>query len=96
MNSSPETAEQPRIDAGPHNRKRRMSNKILVVFHHFACDQKDLKVAFDLLRVMEFIAERLPNLPADRERRTQGNLVAAHERLWEIRHLAASRRRTLA
>jgi hypothetical protein len=91
MNSSPQTAEHPRTDEGPHSRKRRLSDKILVVFH-LACDQQDLEVAFDLLRVLEFIAGRRPIFPTGRERRAQDILVAAHERLWEVRHFALNRR----
>jgi hypothetical protein len=36
--------------------------------------------------VLEFMAMRRPKLPAGVERRAQENLVAAHERLWQIRH----------
>jgi hypothetical protein len=88
MNSSPETLEGPQTDAGPHRAKQRLSDRILVAFH-LACDQQDMEAAFDLLRVLEFMARRPPNLPTGRERRAEASLVAAHERLWEIRHPAA-------
>jgi hypothetical protein len=66
---------------------RRLSDKILIAFHQ-ACDQSDIEVASELLRVLEFMAMRHPNLPTGRERRMQEGLVAAHERLWHIRHAA--------
>jgi hypothetical protein len=64
---------------------RRLSDKILIAFHH-ACDQADIEVAADLLNVLEFMINRTPYLPAGRERRAKESFVAAHERLWQIRH----------
>ena len=62
---------------------RRLSDKILIAFHQ-ACDQADLEVAEQLLRVLDtvFAAPR----PAGRERREKDTLVAACERLWQLRH----------
>lgn len=64
---------------------RRLSDKILVAFHH-ACDQSDFEVAECLLRVLEMMiaAPRLPLRTG--ERRDQEALVAACERLWQLRH----------
>ena len=64
---------------------RRLSDHILVAFHQ-ACDQGDLEVAEQLLKVLEMLiaAPRLPDGGSDR--REQGTLVAAHERLWLLRH----------
>jgi hypothetical protein len=64
---------------------RRLSDKILIAFHH-ACDQVDIEVATKLLTVLEFMINRTPDLPAGRERRVAESFVAAHERLWQIRH----------
>jgi hypothetical protein len=64
---------------------RRLSDKILVAFHH-ACDQRDIEAAGQLLGVLEFMINRTPNLPTGRDRRAKESLVAAHERLWHIRH----------
>jgi hypothetical protein len=64
---------------------RRLSDKVLLAFHH-ACDQGDIEVAGHLLDVLEFMIHRAPNLPDGRERRTKESLVAAHERLWLLRH----------
>jgi hypothetical protein len=65
----------------------RLFSEILVAFHG-ACDQRDEEVAFELLRVLDFMATRKPPLSNIEVRRT--SLAAAHERLWEIHH----RRRT--
>jgi hypothetical protein len=64
---------------------RRLSDKILIAFHQ-ACDQGDIEVAGSLLSVLEFMISRAPNLPTGRERRVEESLVAAHERLWQLRN----------
>jgi hypothetical protein len=43
--------------------KRRLSDDILVAFHH-ACDQGDIEVAQSLLRVLEFMIRRPTAAPA--------------------------------
>jgi hypothetical protein len=64
---------------------RRLSDKILVAFHH-ACDLADYEVAESLLRTLELMLTRRP-FPADTgRRRSMENLIAAHERLWHLRH----------
>ena len=72
--------------AGGYTRHtRRLSDKILIAFHH-ACDQGDFEVAEDLLRILERMLTRRP-VPADINRRkNMESLVAAHERLWLLRH----------
>jgi hypothetical protein len=64
---------------------RRLSDKILIAFHH-ACDQGDVEVARQLLDVLEFMTTRPASLPDGKDRRAKESLVAAHERLWQIRH----------
>jgi hypothetical protein len=64
---------------------RRLSDKILVAFHQ-ACDQGELEVAKQLLEVLESMATRPVRPPDGRDRRAKESLVAAHERLWHIRH----------
>jgi hypothetical protein len=89
MNPYPEAGEQrrqPHASSATRNR-RRLSDTILVAFH-IACDHHDVEVASCLLRVLEFMAERPRDLPTGKERRTQESLVAAYERLWQIRHPA--------
>lgn len=64
---------------------RRLSDKILVAFHQ-ACDQGDFEVAEQLLRVLEMMLTRRPVTPDTNRRRNIETLVAAHERLWHLRH----------
>ncbi len=64
---------------------RRLSDKILVAFHQ-ACDQGDFEVADQLLRVLEMMLTRRSVTPDANRRRNIETLVAAHERLWHLRH----------
>lgn len=64
---------------------RRLSDKILIAFHH-ACDQADFEVAEQLLNIMEMMLTRRPLQPDLGRRRNMESLVAAHERLWHLRH----------
>ncbi len=77
-----ETAEAP---SGAPRYTRRLSDKILVAFHQ-ACDQADLEVAERLLGVLELMLTRRPTTPDHQRRRNMEGLVAAHERLWHLRH----------
>jgi hypothetical protein len=89
MSSLDEEAGPPRRDHRPSGRQtRRLSDKILVAFHH-ACDQGDFEVAEYLLQVLEMMLKRRPRLVLDKRRRRDHDLdtlVAAHERLWQLRH----------
>ena len=78
------TAEEGARVAGPRQ-GRRLSDKILVAFHQ-ACDQGDFEVAEQLLRVLEMMLTRRPTSPDVNRRRNIETLVAAHERLWHLRH----------
>jgi hypothetical protein len=53
---------------------RRLSDKIIIAFHD-ACDRGELVVA----------AQFRPRAPGDRRRNTE-SIVAAHSRLWPLRH----------
>jgi len=64
---------------------RRLSDKILIAFHH-ACDQGDFEVADQLLHVLEMMLRRRVLSPDLNRRRSMDSLVAAHERLWHLRH----------
>jgi hypothetical protein len=64
---------------------RRLSDKILIAFHH-ACDQADYEVAEQLLHVLEMMIRRRVLSPDINRRRSMDTLVAAHERLWYLRH----------
>ncbi len=73
-----EPVQQPR-------QTRRLSDKILVAFHH-ACDERDYEVAGELLRVVEMVLNGHHLLPERDRRKNVESLVAAHERLWLLRH----------
>jgi hypothetical protein len=64
---------------------RRLSDKVLIAFHH-ACDQGDFDVAEQLLHVLEMMVRRRAISPDINRRRSMDTLVAAHERLWYLRH----------
>ena len=71
--------------AGAARHTRRLSDKILIAFHH-ACDQSDFEVANDLLVILEKMLKR-PSVGSDTNRRKSiESLIAAHERLWMLRH----------
>jgi hypothetical protein len=78
-------AEQAARDGPPPRHSRRLSDKILIAFHH-ACDQMELDVAEQLLVVLENMIKRRPPHPDQNRRRSMDGLVAAHERLWYLRH----------
>lgn len=66
---------------------RRLSDKVLVAFHH-ACDTSDLEIAEHLLNILEIMLTRRPTHVDGNRRRSIEGLVAAHERLWHLRHPA--------
>lgn len=76
--------DQPTGSGAPRY-SRRLSDKILIAFHH-ACDQADFEVAEQLLHVLEMMLTRRPLTPDGTRRRNMESLVAAHERLWHLRH----------
>jgi hypothetical protein len=63
---------------------RRLSDKILIAFHH-ACDQEDLEVAAWLLDVLESLTRRPYTQPIGTDQEAKEGLIAAHERLWKLR-----------
>jgi hypothetical protein len=71
--------------AGAPRYTRRLSDKILIAFHH-ACDQSDFEIADQLLRILEVLITRRPVTQDGNRRRSMESLVAAHERLWHLRH----------
>jgi hypothetical protein len=64
---------------------RRLSDKILIAFHQ-ACDQSDYDVAEELLHILERMLTRRPVTADSNRRKNLESLVAAHERLWLLRH----------
>ena len=79
--------EEPREGSPPAGPRptRRLSDKILVAFHQ-ACDTGELDIAEQLLRILEAMTSRKPVLADGNRRRNIESLVAAHERLWHLRH----------
>lgn len=74
------------LPAGPARRHtRRLEDKLLVAFHH-ACDVADIEVARHVLQILELMLARKPTHPDPHRRRNLEGLVAAHERLWNLRH----------
>lgn len=64
---------------------RRLSDKVLTAFHQ-ACDQSDFEVAARLLSIAEFMLTKQRMNAGDNRRKNLESLVAAHERLWTLRH----------
>jgi hypothetical protein len=83
MNDADAPADPP--PPGPTRKQRRLSDHIVIAFH-FACDQGDLEAADCLLGILERMVAR-PSPAGHSVRRTDVEpLVAAHERLWHLRH----------
>ena len=76
-------AHTDRIPRGPY--RLRLTDKILVALHQ-ACDQGDLEVAEHLLNVVEMMLRRASGNRRMASPRNVETLVAAHERLWGLRH----------
>ena len=74
-----------RPQSGAPRYSRRLSDKILLAFHH-ACDQGDYEIAEQLLRILESMLTRRTVPPDANRRKSIESLVAAHERLWQLRH----------
>jgi hypothetical protein len=64
---------------------RRLSDKLLLAFHQ-ACDQQDNLVASQLLGILESMLTSRPHKIEISRRRSLNSLVAAHERMWQIKH----------
>jgi len=81
-----DAAELPtKSQTGAPRYSRRLSDKILLAFHH-ACDQGDYEIAEQLLHILETMLTRRTVPPDANRRKSIENLVAAHERLWHLRH----------
>ena len=74
----------PDQDARPQ-RTRRLSDHLLSVFHA-DCDQGDLDVAEQLIVILEHMQRRPPPVGRPERRINSRPLIAAHERLWCLRH----------
>jgi hypothetical protein len=77
------------VTAGAPRQNRRLPERILVAAHQ-ACDLGDLDVAAQLLSILETVVGQGragPGRPAEPgRRRVMESLIAAHQRLWHLRH----------
>ena len=71
----------------PHSH-RRLSDWVLITFH-FACDAGDLEAAEQLLAILGHMLSRPPPEGRSERQLNAQPLVAAHERLWSLRHREA-------
>ena len=85
MSIEEDVQEPGKTAATPPRYSRRLSDKILVAFHH-ACDQQELDIAGELLNVLELLLMQRGTAADLGRRRNMESLVAAHERLWALRH----------
>jgi hypothetical protein len=77
IEASPATAEALKYG-------RRLSDKLLIAFHH-ACDKRDIPTAEDLLGVLDrYIARPILTEGHDR-RKVVETLADANYRLWDIK-----------
>ena len=74
---------QPGVPLRRHT--RRLEDKLLVAFHH-ACDVADIEVGRHVLQILELMLSRKTQQPDLNRRRNMEGLVAAHERLWNLRN----------
>ena len=65
--------------------RRRFSDNMLIAFHQ-ACDQGDYDIAERLLHILETMLNRRPAAPDRNRSRPMKSLIAAHERLWHLKH----------
>ncbi len=81
----PIEAAPPPLGSPIRRHTRRLEDKLLVAFHH-ACDVADIEVARHVLDILEMMLARKTVQPDPNRRRNMEGLVAAHERLWNLKH----------
>lgn len=75
--------------AAPVAHNQRVMDKVAQALHH-ACDIVDIEIAERLVQIMDrMVHERLLKADGTRRRAVE-TLVAAHEHLWQIRHVNAN------
>jgi hypothetical protein len=67
----------------PLRRTRRLQDTMLAAVHR-ACDDGLLDIAAEMLRLAELVVAEESDLR--RRRQDRWALIAAHERLWHLRH----------
>lgn len=83
--SGTESQATPQVAVPVRRYTRRLEDKLLVAFHH-ACDVADLEVGRHVLQILEMMLSRKSAQPDPNRRRNMEGLIAAHERLWNLRH----------
>jgi hypothetical protein len=68
---------------------RRLPERILVAAHQ-ACDLGDLDIAAQLLSILETVIGQSRGAIDPARRRVMESLIAAHQRLWHLRHADAA------
>ena len=68
---------------------RRLPERILVAAHQ-ACDLGDLDIAAQLLSILETVIGQRSTTMDPGRRRVMESLIAAHQRLWHLRHAEAT------
>ena len=89
MSGEDEDAGEDGAVAGARPAGRRLADRLLMAFHA-ACDQGEFDIAAQVLQVLEALLRRQGGADPHRRRSIEG-LVAAHERLWQLRHPGAER-----
>ena len=77
-------------DLGTQRRERDRQNMLAGLFtaFHLACDHRDFKVAQELIHTVEESLVGHVAISTQAKRRLLATLVAAHERLWQLRNQA--------
>jgi len=83
---SPPGLDDPSLTTtGGRRNRRAVTDEIMIAFH-YACDLKDFDVAKRLLITFETALNAQAQSPGPRRQRLLDILVAAHERLWTLKH----------
>lgn len=88
MVNSSETADDAVVGVRSANQLRlgrRLPDRLMTAFH-IACDQAEYDVAAQLLQLIETLLFRSTDSVDSGRRRNINQLVAAHTRLWHLRH----------
>jgi hypothetical protein len=83
-----QSSDDPPADTAPNKARRhprRVADHILNAFHQ-TCDQRNLEVAEQLLAVLARVIAGRRHQPTAPDRRDKECLIAAYERLWQLRH----------
>ena len=80
MEAAPE-----QLRTAPRRPRRAVFDEVLIAFH-YACDLREYDVAKRLLLTVEAALRAQEAQPGFNRKRALDSLLAAHERLWTLRH----------